>query len=424
MSAPPALRRPVFIYGQNHVGGAEYFFLRRAECAARLGLRPVIVTVPGPMDARYRKVAQLIHVDARILSHHAFTPAMAGRVADEIVDLIGQGPFHIEATTIIDTYFAWLLAARTPGSDYSLLIIRPATSLQGGWPSWEDMVKRPWRCFEYLLGEKDNGVLAKLASSGRVLSVNRPCADDAAKIAGLGHLEAVMAPVILPEPIAVTPSAATDRYLLSVSRLDGTMKVYVLGLIDAFAVLRREHSDLRLIIVGDGLGMPSAKNRCLQAGVANSVDFLGTLSPAELAPIYAGASVFVGMGTAACEAAMYGAPVVLAVAYRPEGVSPGYFGAPGVEGFGEDVPSQPALPFLGQINPLLKDASLAASVSRSGQEKSLRDHHPEAAAARMRALLSRPAQPPVPHPWPMPRWSRFFTNLLASFVRKSIVREA
>ena len=50
-------------------------------------------------------------------------------VADEITALVGPQPAHIEATCVPDTYFASLLAARLPDSDYSLLIIRPGTSL-------------------------------------------------------------------------------------------------------------------------------------------------------------------------------------------------------------------------------------------------------------------------------------------------------
>ena len=53
-----SLRRPIFIYSGNHVGGGEYLCLRRAEAAVRLGLRPVIITSPGPMDEAYRRVAE------------------------------------------------------------------------------------------------------------------------------------------------------------------------------------------------------------------------------------------------------------------------------------------------------------------------------------------------------------------------------
>ena len=44
------------------------------------------------------------------------------------------------------------------------------------------------------------------------------------------------------------------------------------------------------------------------SGVAGSVDFLGTLAPEALPGLYAGATAFIGMGTAAVEAAMQGAP--------------------------------------------------------------------------------------------------------------------
>ena len=77
-----SLRRPIFIYSGNHVGGGEYLCLRRAEAAVRLGLRPVIITSPGPMDEAYRRVARLLHVDAAIFNRPAFTPGIAAAVAD------------------------------------------------------------------------------------------------------------------------------------------------------------------------------------------------------------------------------------------------------------------------------------------------------------------------------------------------------
>lgn len=411
---PPVagLRRPVFIYGKNHVGGAEYLFLRRAECAARLGLEPVIITVPGPMDERYRRVAKVIHVSPSILSRPAFTPAMAAAVADDISALLGPAPSHLEATSVVDCYFASLIAERLPSSDYSLLIIRPATTLARAWPKARDLFRSPATFLRSLRGRQDNGVLAQLASSGRVLAVNQACADEAGSLAGLVGMSAVLAPVILPEPQIIAAGRQEKEYLLSVSRLDGKMKAYVEGLIVSFAELRRDHRSLRLKIVGDGPGMDAARRKADVAGVADATDFLGTLPPTELAPLYAGAKAFVGMGTAACEAAMYGAPVVLALAYHPAGLSPGYFGQDGVKGFGEEVPGQAKIPFDVLLRPLLVDDSLAEQVARRGQTLASKENHPDAAIAAMHALFSRPPVPPVKHPWPMPRWPRLIANLV------------
>ena len=427
MSALRPLRRPIFIYSGNHVGGGEYLCLRRAECAVRLGLKPVIITSPGPMDAEYRRVARLLHVDAAIFNRPAFTPCMAAAVADDVAALLGLEPSHIEVTGLPDSYFAALLAARLPETDYSLLIIRPGTVLSRAWPAWSDLLPDPRRFIHALKGRKENGVLRALAEQGRVLSVNRPCADDAARLAGLPAITASLEPVIVPIASALdfVRPAVVAPYLLTVARIDGIMKGYVRGLVVAFAALRAEHPTLRLKVVGDGPDRPATEALARSLGVDTQVDFLGTLPPEALPPYYREAKVFVGMGTAAAEAAMHGAPVVLALAYDQECRTPGCFGEPGVEGFGEVVPGQAKRPVLEVIRPLLADAAEARQVASRGQTQALADHHPDAATERLRRLLGRPAVTPAPHPYPLPKLRLLLRNVLSGVARRRpLAREA
>jgi glycosyltransferase involved in cell wall biosynthesis len=373
----------------------------------------VIITVPGPMDEPYKRVAKVIHVDPRILNRPAFTPGLASAVADEIAALLGPQPAHIEATCVPDSYFASLLAARLPDSDYSLLIIRPGTSLSRAWPRWGDFFLRPRRFRRALRGQVDNGVLAGLSGMGRILSVNQACADDAARLAGLPSIAAGLDPVILDPPSPLGPSANEAPYLLSVSRIDGDMKSYVLGLARHFAHLHPAYPEVRLKFVGEGPGLPAL--RCLvdELKIAPYVDFMGTLTPAQLAPVYAGALAFVGMGTAACEAAMYGAPVVIALAYEPACLSPGFFGQDGLEGFGEVVEGQARDSAAALLNVLLADPAARSRFAERGQAKALADHHPDAAYVRMAALLASPAKPLVLHPWPLPKWRHLLANYLS-----------
>jgi glycosyltransferase involved in cell wall biosynthesis len=425
MTQPSRLRRPIFLYSGNLVGGAEQLFLRRAAAAARLGLDPVIITVPGPMDEPYKRVAKVIHVDAPLLNLPAVTPGMAAAVADDIVALLGRQAAHIEATCVPDTYFASLLASRLPESDYSLLIIRPGTSLSRAWPRWQDFFVRPRSFRRALRGQADNGVLAKLSACGRILSVNQACADDAARLAGLKDINAASEPVILDPPLSFDTPSGGDPYLLSVSRIDGDMKSYVLGLARQFAELLREYPGLRLKYVGEGPGLPALRRLIEELGISRSVDFLGTLSPSQLAPLYAGASAFVGMGTAACEAAMYGAPVVIALGYEPACLSPGFFGQPGLEGFGEVVPGQAKDSVADLLRLLLSDPAERSRIAARGQAKALADHHPDAAVERLRALLSHPSKPPVSHPWPLPKWRHLLANYLSGrALRRPLARWA
>lgn len=427
MSAPRPLRRPVFIYSGNHVGGGEYLCLRRAECAVRLGLRPVIITSPGPMDAEYRRVARLLHVDAAIFNRPAFTPGMAAAVADDLAALLGPEPSHIEVTGLPDSYFAALLAERLPETDYSLLLIRPGTVLSRAWPSWSDLFPDPRRFLHALKGRKENGVLRGLAAHGRVLTVNRACSDDAARLAGMASLQAGIEPAIVPHPGEVSHALRVESapYLLTVARIDGMMKAYVRGLVVAFAGLVKAHPALRLKVVGDGTHRAATEAYAVSLGIDKSIDFLGTQPPSALPKLYAEATAFVGMGTSSCEAAMYGTPSVLALVYRENCESPGYFGHPGVEGYGEVIPGQKQLPVAELLRPLLADADFAKRVGERCRARAFADHHPDAATERMRLLLSRAPVAPAPHPYPMPKLRQLLRNVLRGYgSRRPLAREA
>lgn len=408
------LRRPIYVYGGNLVGGGEHLILNRAKCAASLGLRPAIVTSPGPMDGLYRKVARLIHVDAPLINRLSCTPALARRVAGQVADLLGHEPSHIEATGVPDTYFASLLAEKLPQTDYYLLIIRPGTRLARAWPTLSDLWPSPGRLWQALKGRKDNGVLFALSTSRKILSVNAACANDAARLAGLEHVYADIHPVIVPcHPVGRACCNATGPYLLTVSRLDGGMKSYVEGLIITFGQLAEEYPSLRLLIVGDGPARARLEALANRMGISARVDFLGTQSTGELANLYARAIAFVGMGTAICESAMHGVPSIVALAYNPSAESPGYFGDPSIQGFGEEVEGQPKRPLIDWLRPVLLNPSLGKSIGNRGRILALSENSVEGAIARIEQLLSRPYVGGPPHPWPMPR----LKHMSSAFIR-------
>ena len=420
------LRRPIFVYGGNLVGGGEYLILNRAKCAASLGLRPVIVTSPGPMDSRYRSVARLIHVDAPIINRLSCTPALAHRVADQVAELLGHEPSHIEATGVPDTYFASLLADKLPQTDYFLLIIRPGTRLARAWPTLSDLWPLPGRLWQALRGRKDNGVLRALSDARRIISVNDACSDDAARLAGLERIRADIHPVIVPRhPADDTIHDATSPYLLTVSRLDGGMKSYVEGLIVTFGQLADEYPHLRLLIVGDGPARAKLEKLADKIGISGRVDFLGTQSPGHLANLYARAIAFVGMGTAICESAMHGVPSIVALAYNPAAESPGYFGDPRIRGFGEEVEGQAKSPLMDRLRPILLNPSLGKIIGERGRIFALREHSVERATARIEQLLSRPHGGGACHPWPMPRLKHMASAFIKGYwFKKKLAREA
>jgi hypothetical protein len=200
------------------------------------------------MDAAYRKVARLIHVDVALVNRPAFTPGMAAAVADEIADLLGPRALAHRSRGPAGQLFRRVARRHSAESDYSLLIIRPGTVLSRAWPTWGDLWPDPRRFLHALKGRKENCVLAGLASQGRVMSVNHACADDAARLAGLEKINAAIEPAIVPYFSAPSrePGSPNGPYLLTVARLDGMMKAYVKGLVAAFAELSKEWPLLRL----------------------------------------------------------------------------------------------------------------------------------------------------------------------------------
>lgn len=143
MPTAPLLRRPVFIYGNNVVGGAEYMFLRRSEAARRLGLEPVIITPPGAMDAKYRAVARVLHAPRPLLAKAGAWPGLNARLVGQLAAQLGPGPWSFEATAMPGLHLASLLAERLPGSDYAFFVIGPQAAPRHRPPRLADLITAP-----------------------------------------------------------------------------------------------------------------------------------------------------------------------------------------------------------------------------------------------------------------------------------------
>jgi glycosyltransferase involved in cell wall biosynthesis len=422
MEAGATPRRPVFIYDKNKVGGGEHLFLRRAEAARRLGLDPVIVTFPGAMDAAYRRAARLVHVPKPLLAKCGLTPALGERLADQLAATIGDRPSSIEATGMPALYLASLLSARWPGSDHSFYAIGPRPVPRHRPPRLADLAGRPRDFLKALAGRACYGELADLAARGRFLSVNLPCVRDAETQLGVPLPGAVLHPVAFAPPTLRHQPDAARPYLLSVSRLDGGMKAYVEGLVRLLPELRAMRPELRLILVGDGPARGALEQ--LAAGApAGAVEFRGSLPNEALGPLYAGCEVFVGMGTAAIEAAMHGAPVVIAAESEPRGLSPGCFGEPGLVGFGENVPGQVVRPFRELLGPLLRDPAQARAIAERGRLLAENLHGSEGLERRLRAFLSTPPSRGATLPCPWPEAHRLALTLAAGYAWRRLVVE-
>jgi glycosyltransferase involved in cell wall biosynthesis len=417
------MRRPVFIYLVNLVGGAEYMFLRRAESARRLGLDPVIVTVPGDMDAAYLRAAKVIHLDPRVFGRFAYTRRLGEELADELAAMLGPGPCHFEATGMPGFHVGAMAARRIPGSECLMHAIIPRMTPLRHPPSLKDLWRDPRRFWQGLRGRLPYPEIVALAESGRLLSVNQECVDTSAQQVGRPSLPAVIVPLSV--GTLAGPDAPRGGFVLSACRLDGKMKAYVDGLIRSWPAILRARPGLRLKIVGDGPARATHAALAEALGVAGAVDFLGTLDNADLAGLYASADVFVGMGTAAIEASMHGAPVIIAVENEPACLTPGCFGDPALKGFGEKVPGQALAPAQALLEALLADDVRRDAVAERGRLFALRTHHPDACDERLADLLSAGFGAPVELPAPLMRPLQVLANfLMGRLARRPLARWA
>jgi hypothetical protein len=271
---------------------------------------------------------------------------------------------------------------------------------------------------------QENGVLRRSPRRAGSLPSTKP-ARTCRPLAGLPSVEVALEPVIVPcGPVLRAAVPACPPYLLTVARIDGIMKGYVRGLVEAFAELVRAHLGLAAQGRRRRPGPTGDRGNSLPgwASPARSISS-GRWRPRALPEFYAGATAFIGMGTAAVRGGDGGAPTVVALAYDVTCRSPGYFGEPGLQGFGEDVPGQPN-------RAVLEAAAAVAGGGRAGPPRrrarakahAFAEHHPDAATERLRALLTRPAVAPTPHPWPLPKWRRLLGSLSRGFLACSVGR--
>ncbi len=108
---------------------------------------------------------------------------------------------------------------------------------------------------------------------------------------------------------------ATQSWLLSVGRLDTQKDPYLM--LSAFARLRASGARAQWLIVGDGVLRADLQQRIREAGLADSVHFLGLQAPARIAQIlracdgYVLSSAYEGMPMALLEALGSGLPAVV-----------------------------------------------------------------------------------------------------------------
>jgi glycosyltransferase involved in cell wall biosynthesis len=126
-------------------------------------------------------------------------------------------------------------------------------------------------------------------------------------------------PVVLPMPTEIgLPSVASPggQGLITIGRLTRQKRVHLV--VETVAQLHARGRAVALTVVGDGPERPSLESLVQRRGLKAYVRFTGAVAPEDIAPVLAGADVFVfpakheGFGLAAAEALIAGVPIVVA----------------------------------------------------------------------------------------------------------------
>lgn len=129
------------------------------------------------------------------------------------------------------------------------------------------------------------------------------------------------------------------RRIVSIGRIDNAMKRYVFQLPEITANLKRKGFDVTCDIYGHGEDrLVDELHQVIQQHKAQDwVKFHGEVEYTRFHEVLRDCFVFVGMGTSAIEAAMFGLPTVTAVAFSEQPKSYGYLSELPLGAVGEDL---------------------------------------------------------------------------------------
>lgn len=225
-------------------------------------------------------------------------------------------------------------------------------------------------------------LLRALSSAKRVVHVHAALAEDGTQLPLGGLARAAHAVVATSTAVArAVPGPATVVYpgvdvididsppsgpptIGSVGRLEPVKGLA--SLLEAAAVLRRDHPELQIELAGIGTCEPPLRSLAARLGIADSVAFLGWREDVSALyrrwQVFAQPSIHEGFGLAALEAMAAGRPVVAsATGGLPELVEDGRTGFL--------VPAGAADPLADRLGKLLEDEELRVRMGDAGRQR-------------------------------------------------------
>lgn len=275
------------------VGGAESYILAKARWLVQQGFRVMVFSEGGENVANLPK--ECVHYQYAFDAPFTLTAQECRRRVDELAALLRQENVQlIEAHNTYPIYYAYRCSRITQiPVIYNLL----------------NELSHTFRFHNPV-----NCVMGQLSRTGYYATLTPAMNRFVERM-----VWRKLTPKLLPIPVEQVPKIDTkeENYVLSVCRFTED-KMYVLSLIEGFAEAwkaRRINSEMRLLIVGDGVlrtKVEEAVRRANQQCGQNCVSWLGTKTGYELFSLYAHCSLYVGMGTTILQAAQYGKPIAWA----------------------------------------------------------------------------------------------------------------
>lgn len=372
--------RICFIALSSGLGGTETLAIRQSRWFRRNGVRTAIITRAGVMDAEYRDAFdQVLHLDGDEVDPGSLLMDEWYRLIDRLADeLRPLGGWHFMVFGQDGVFISSELSARLAGSSTSIYLV--------------DDVRYGPASLEYV---------EAMSRHGLFFSMNEACLVAHRRNYGYKLDNAVVVPL----PMTVADGARASREssrikVLTVARLV-PMKGYVEGLILVIArALREDGLDIELQVVGAGPLMARLKWVALREGIAERVNFIGSVAYADLPRYYRDTDIYVGMGTTVLEAASHGVPALIAEAYTMEFRSPGRFSEQVGFELGEPDQGMPSPSGESLLRSMLKDGGLRAAEGESGRRKILSQFSEDVVMTRLLGELRANARQVINIPSP------------------------
>lgn len=370
----------LFIAGFAAVGGGETLIQRRARWLASHGHHVFIACPEGPAVRFFEEAGARVMLLGNLeLYPDAMTVIEWCALRDRVLALVDGHRIEAIETFNLNTLAHAAFIAPVLQSRVILDVIHP--------DSTSDVPDSVWRMLE-----ERNAIIA--INPGSL----RPTEERLGR-----RLRASLVPVAVDtgheefSPRAMDP--ASPR-LLTVARLVQD-KRYVLALLDSVRALKSAFPGIHLDVVGDGPLRAEVEARIISLQLQGNVTLSGTVHPDQVHAHYENCDVFVGMGTAAVQAAVHSRPAIIAFLDEQQPVTPGLLNEMTGTEFGERMPGDVEKPWLPLLERLLSDGDFRLRSARAGHARVRAEFFIDAVMQRWLDVVAKVDARPMAIPPPL-----------------------